>query len=161
MIRPVLRFLSDGFTGLFAGFLVGVLVFELSLRRFDGSVYAQTQQVTLIALPVLASALLIPAIITTGALVALQLRVKDLRFWLTLGALVLLLVALVVTLVVNVPINLAEGGWSVSSPPHDWAATRDRWQIGHAVRTVAAVLAFGLLGVVAQLPRPAAASTRR
>lgn len=153
MIRSILRFLSDGLTGLFAGFLVGILVLELSLRGFDGSVYAQTQQVTLIALPTLAGVLLIPAIVTTGVLTVLHARVRDLSFWLTSAALALLLAVLVVTLVVNVPINLAEGGWSIVSPPADWAATRDRWQIGHAVRTAAAVVAFGLLGVEARLAR--------
>jgi len=149
MIRSVLRFISLAFTGLFAGFLVGILVFELSLRRFDGSVYAQTQQVTLVALPVLASVLLIPAIITTGALAASALRMPDRAFWLTVVAFAMLLIAFVVTLAVNVPINLAEGDWSVTSPPADWAAARDRWQIGHAVRTIAALAAFCLLAAAA------------
>lgn len=157
MIRALPRFVGLVFTGLFAGFLVGVLVFELSLRRFDGSVYAQTQQVTLVALPVLATVLLFPAIIGTGILAALSARLRDQTFWLAVTALTLLLVALVVTLVVNVPVNLAEGGWSTSSPPADWADVRDRWQIGHAVRTGAALLAFGSLAVAHQGRRPVAA----
>lgn len=145
MTRTIVGLVNVLFTGLFAGFLVGILVFELSLRGFDGSVYAQTQQVTLVALPVLASVLLFPALISTGILTALHARRRSSVFWLTLAALALLLFAFVVTLAVNVPINLAEGGWSVSSPPADWAATRDRWQLGHAVRTGAALLAFGSL----------------
>ncbi len=149
MTRSVFRFISLVFTGLFAGFLVGILVFELSLRRFDGSVYAQTQQVTLIALPALATVLLFPAIIGTGVGAAVNARARTRTFWLTLAALALLLVALIVTLAINVPINLAEGGWSVASPPSDWAAMRDRWQIGHAVRTAAALLAFGALSEAA------------
>lgn len=149
MTRLVARFVSLLFTGLFAGFLVGILVFELSLRGFDGSVYTRTQQVALIALPVLATALLFPAIIGTGVLTVLKIRTRDRGFWLALAALILLLVALVVTLVVNVPINLAEGSWNVQSPPADWAGNRDRWQIGHAVRTGAALLAFGTLSIAA------------
>jgi hypothetical protein len=144
MIRTVSRLVGLVFTGLFAGFLMGILVFEISLRRFGGSVYAQTQQVTLTALPVLAAVLLFPAIIATGILAT---RAKGRALRLPLAALALLLVALVVTLAVNVPINLAEGTWRVSSPPVDWSATRDRWQIGHAVRTGAALLAFGLLAI--------------
>ncbi len=159
MIRVVLRFVSLLFTGLFAGFLLGILVLELSLRGFDGSVYAQTQQVTLVAIPVLATVLLFPAIISTAVVTVLSIRHRGRLLWLTLVALGLLLVALVVTLAVNVPINLAEGGWSVLSPPADWAGTRDRWQIGHAVRTAAAILAFGALASVALGSRtPARAS---
>lgn len=152
MIRAV-RAVSLGATGLFAGFLVGILVFELSLRRFDGSVFAQTQQVTLIALPALATALLFPALIATGALGALRSRSRDDEFWAAVASFALLLVALIVTLVVNVPINLAEAGWDPSSPPSDWATHRDRWQIGHGVRTAAALLAFGSLAVVASRSR--------
>ncbi|HEY0248062.1 MAG TPA: anthrone oxygenase family protein [Gryllotalpicola sp.] len=160
MTRVILGFVNVLFAGLFAGFLVGILVFELSLRGFDASVYAQTQQVTLVALPVLASTLLFPALITTGILTALHARRRNRTFWLALVALVLLLVALVLTLAVNVPINLAEGGWSVSSPPADWAATRDRWQLGHAVRTGAALLAFGSLVLAAQGSRRGVSSPR-
>lgn len=149
MTRLVVRFVSLLFTGLFAGFLVGILIFEVSLRGFGGSVYVQTQQITLIALPLLATVLLFPSIISTGILAALNARRWDRAFWLALAALVLLVVTLVVTLTVNVPINLAEAGWSVQSPPADWAATRDRWQIGHAVRTAAALLAFATLAVAA------------
>jgi uncharacterized membrane protein len=142
MIRSVARIVSLLFTGLFAGFLVGILVFELSLRRFDGSVYAQTQQVTLIGIPILAGALLFPALVSSGVSAALDIRSRGTAFWLGLLAFALLLTALVVTVTVNVPINLAEGGWSAANPPADWASTRDRWQFGHAVRTAAAVIAF-------------------
>ena len=149
MISTVVRLIGLVFTGLFAGFLLGVLVLELSLRSFDGSVYTQTQQITLLALPALATVLLFPAIIATAILTALHARTRDRVFWLAVAALTLLGVALVVTLSVNVPINLAEAGWAVSSPPADWAATRDRWQVGHAVRTGAALVAFGSLALAA------------
>ncbi|MFJ6122966.1 MULTISPECIES: anthrone oxygenase family protein [unclassified Streptomyces] len=62
-------------------------------------------------------------------------------------ALVLLLLALLVTLVVNGPVNVQESDWNALTPPADWARVRDRWQIAHAVRTVAIVLALGFLGV--------------
>lgn len=147
--QSVVRVAALLFVGLFAGFLTGVLVLELSLRKFDGTVYAQLQQVSLVGLPILASVLLFPALIATAAQVFLELKTRGLGFWLMAGALALLLAALVTTLVVNVPINLAEGGWNVRNPPGDWVGMRDRWQLGHAVRTVAALLAFGTLAVVA------------
>jgi uncharacterized membrane protein len=79
----------------------------------------------------------------------MELKTRDRGFWLVAGALALLLAALITTLVVNVPINLAEAGWNVSNPPGDWADIRDRWQVGHAVRTFAAFLAFGALSAAA------------
>jgi uncharacterized membrane protein len=140
------------FVGLFAGFLTGVLVLELSLRQFDGTVYTRFQQVALVGLPILASVLLFPALIATAVQVLLGLKTKGRGFWLMAGALALLLLAFVTTLVVNVPINLAEGGWNIQSPPGDWAAVRDRWQVGHAVRTCAALLAFGALAIASLQP---------
>jgi hypothetical protein len=47
--------------------------------------------------------------------------------------------------VVSIPINHDQLNWAVQAPPPNWARVRDRWQIAHLVRTVAAVLAFGLL----------------
>lgn len=45
-----------------------MLVLEVSLRQFDGTVYAQLHQVALIGLPTLASVLLLPALVATAAL---------------------------------------------------------------------------------------------
>jgi uncharacterized membrane protein len=146
-IQAISRLAGLLFGGLFAGFLTGVLVLELSLRRFDGAVYTQLQQVALIGLPILASVLLFPALIATAVQVFLGARSRGSTFWLTVGALALLLAALVTTLVVNVPINLAEGGWNIQSPPEDWASVRDRWQLGHLIRTCAALFAFAALAV--------------
>src|SRR3954471_4024932 len=145
----VLRFTGLIFAGLFAGFLVAVLVFELSLRRFGGSVYTQVRQVELLRLDDLASATLLPALLTTAVLVATALKTRGRTFWLTSTAFALLLTVLVTTLVVNLPVNSDQLDWDVQAPPADWASVRDRWQIAHAVRTVAAVLAFGLLNAAA------------
>lgn len=133
------------FTGVFTGFLVAVLVLELSLRGFDGHVYTQVRHVELDALDRLAVVTLLPALITTGLLVALAFRQGGRTPWWTLTALTLLVGILALTLVINMPINTDQLDWSVQAPPADWAAVRDRWQIAHAVRTGAAVLAFGAL----------------
>ena len=68
-------------------------------------------------------------------------------------ALSLLLLALLISLVINGPINVEQLSWNVQAPPPNWAQVRDRWQIAHAVRTVAIVLEFGYL-TVAILNRP-------
>ena len=138
----VLRGVSLFFSGLFAGFLVCVMVLETSLRSFGAAVYTQVRLVELDSLDKLASVTLIPAIVTTVAVVIWS-RGNSRR--LAIAAVALLVIVFVTTLAVNLPINSDQLSWSVQQPPADWAGVRDRWQIAHAVRTVAAVAAFGLL----------------
>ncbi|MER7249358.1 DUF1772 domain-containing protein [Kribbella sp. NPDC000426] len=136
------------FSGVFAGFLVCVLVLENSLRGFDAAVYVQTRLVELDSLDKLASATLIPAMVTT-VLLAIRARGNDRRV--VLVAIALLVVVFATTFAINLPINSDQTAWSVQSPPSDWADVRDRWQVAHAIRTVAAVLAFGLLIAASQV----------
>ncbi|MDG4862667.1 DUF1772 domain-containing protein [Streptomyces sp. T-3] len=135
------------FTGLFAGMLTTVLVLELSLRDYGGQVYAQVREVELDSLDFLASLLLVPAIVAMAFVVWRTARARDRSFWLTVTGLALLVGVFVLTLAVNMPINTEQGDWNVQAPPSDWAALRDRWQVSHAVRTVAAGLAFLALSV--------------
>lgn len=138
----LVRGVSLLFSGLFAGFLLCVLVLENSLRGFDASVYTQVRLVELDALDKLASVTLIPAIITT---VLLAFRSRGTSRRVVVAAVVLLAVVFVTTFVVNLPINSDQAAWSVQQPPPDWVAVRDRWQVAHLVRTVAALFAFGAL----------------
>lgn len=141
----IARWVSLLFAGLFAGFLVAVLVLEQSLRSFDRQVYTQVRQVELDSLDKLAVVTLLPALIATALLVAFTLKAREGTPWLTLTALTLLVGILILTLMVNLPINADQLDWDVQAPPADWATVRDRWQIAHGVRTGAAVLAFGAL----------------
>lgn len=138
------------FAGLFAGFLAAVLVLELSLRGFGSTVYTQVRLVELDSLDRLAVATLVPALIATAVLVYRTFRTNT-RWW-SVAALALLLFILVLTLAVNLPINSDQLGWDVQSPPSDWESVRDRWQIAHAVRTVAASGAFIALALAALRP---------
>ncbi|WP_327636863.1 DUF1772 domain-containing protein [Kribbella sp. NBC_00482] len=144
----VVRGLSLLFSGVFAGFLVCVLVLENSLRGFGASVYTQVRLVELDSLDKLASATLIPAMITT-VLLAIRARGNDRRI--VLVAVALLVVVFATTFAINLPINSDQSAWSVQNAPSDWANVRDRWQIAHAIRTTAAALAFGLLVVASQI----------
>jgi uncharacterized membrane protein len=150
----IVRVVGLLFGGLFAGFLITVAVIESTLRSFDAAVYTQVRQVELVRLDDLASATLIPTLITTTVLVAIGARTRGRVFWLTLTALVLLVTVLVTTLIVNLPINADQLSWSVPAPPADWATVRDRWQVAHGLRTVAAMLAFGCLSLAATRPPP-------
>lgn len=144
------------FTGLFAGMLTTVLVLELSLRDHGGQVYAQVREVELASLDLLAGVLLVPAIIASAFLVWRTARARDRSFWLTVTGLALLVGVFVLTLAVNMPINTEQRDWDVQAPPSDWASLRDRWQVSHAVRTVAAAVAF-LAQSIAALRRPVVA----
>ncbi|WP_006604105.1 DUF1772 domain-containing protein [Streptomyces auratus] len=144
-VAKVVRWASLFFSGVFAGFLVSVLVLELSLRGFDRHVYTQVRQVELDSLDTLAVVTLLPALITTALLVAFTCKASGRTPWLTLVALTLLVGILALTLVINMPINADQLDWNAQAPPGDWATVRDHWQIAHAVRTGAAVLAFGAL----------------
>lgn len=146
----LIRTASLLFTGLFAGFLLGVLVLENSLRGYGAEVYTQVRQVELDALDTLASVTLIPAIIAT---VVVVIRGGNRRPALIAAA--LLVLVFVTSLAINLPINAEQADWAVQSPPADWAAVRDRWQLAHLVRTVAAMLAFGVLALGGQSSRPA------
>ncbi|MGW7529004.1 anthrone oxygenase family protein [Streptomyces sp. NPDC054783] len=148
-VVTTLRFVGLVLTGLFAGFLVTVLVFELSLRHFDASVYTRVRQVELLRLDDLASATLLPTLPATATVAATAVKARGRTFWLTVAAFALLLSVLVTTVVFNLPINSDQLHWNVQAPPPDWASVRDRWQIAHTVRTVAAVVAFGLLSAAA------------
>jgi uncharacterized membrane protein len=154
VVAGIARMAGLFFAGIFAGFLVTVLVLETTLRRYDASVYTQVRHVELIHLDDLASATLLPALLATVVLIGATVRTRGTTFWWTAAALILLITVLVTTLVVNLPINADQVDWAVPAPPADWAQVRDRWQLAHTVRTGAAVIAFACL-IRAGARRPA------
>jgi uncharacterized membrane protein len=161
MNSKITRGASLLFAGLFAGFLVAVLVLELSLRKFEASVYAQVRLVELDSLDKLAVATLLPAMIATIAVIVPAVRARTRIPRLPLTALVLLVLVFAVTLAVNLPINADQLSWNVQAPPADWASRRDQWQLAHALRTAAALAAFGCLTWNALTGSPATARSPR
>ena len=161
VVANVARMVGLFFAGIFAGFLVTVLVLEATLRSYDASVYTQVRHVELVHLDDLATALLAPALLATAVLIAVTIRSRAAGFWWTAAGLVLLVAVLVTTLVVNLPINADQLGWAVPAPPADWAQVRDRWQVAHAARTGAAVIAFACLIRAGSFRRRESASSVR
>jgi uncharacterized membrane protein len=92
---------------------------------------------------------------TLPALILLYQQKSMLAFYLTLGGLVLFVVALVITLVVNVPIDNQIKQWTVQTLPPNWKAIRDRWEFYHAVRTFVSLSGLGLIVGAALIPRRA------
>ena len=43
------------------------------------------------------------------------------------------------------PVNVAVAGWTADALPPDWSSYRLRWELGHAVRTLLAVVGLALL----------------
>jgi hypothetical protein len=146
------RFTALTFAGVFAGFLITVLVLELSMRTADGAVYTEIRHVELIGLDVLATVMLVPAAAATAVVAAARFPVGGAARWLPSAALLLLVSVFVLTVAVNLPINADQHGWVAATPPPDWASIRDRWQLAHAARTAAAVLAFGCLSLTETRP---------
>jgi uncharacterized membrane protein len=155
-LEMVARIVVLAFGGVFTGFLITVMVLELSMRDLGASGYAQVRHVELDRLDSLATVTLLPTAIATIVLVSLGLKWGSPGLGLRSIALVLLLVVFIVTVVINLPINADQRDWSIAHPPNDWASDRDRWQVAHAVRTVAAVLAYGCLIASSGLHRLAA-----
>lgn len=153
LVQTTSAFTAVLFSGLFAGFLTTVLVFEASLRGFGAAVYTQARLIELEHLDDLATALLMPAILASAALTLTTIRRPGGGRWLTLIAVLLLLATLAISASISVPINTAQQGWSVLTPPSDWADVRDRWQLAHVARTTTAALAFVLLTAVLVLGR--------
>ena len=123
LLRTMLAFAAVLFSGLFAGFLTTVLVFEASLRGYGAAVYTQVRLIELEHLDDLATALLVPAILAAVALTLTIIGRRDSGRWVALTAVLLLLATLAISV------------WSVLSPPGDWSDVRDHWQLAHAVRT--------------------------
>ncbi|NUS94280.1 MAG: DUF1772 domain-containing protein [Nocardia sp.] len=139
-----LRFTARLLTGSFAGFLLGVLVLESSLRAADAATYTQVRTVELDRLDVLASVTLLPALCLAAALAVTAYRSH--RTWIPIAVAVALLAAVaLVSVTVNLPINAQQATWLEHGIPADWSTVRDRWQTAHMVRTAAAMVAFGLL----------------
>lgn len=153
-VIKIARLASLLFAGIFAGFVVAALTIELTLRGYDRAVYTQVRQVMLEWLDVLAIATLIPALVATALLVIFEARGRERVPRLPPVALTLLVLVFAISLAVNVPINTEQLDWDIQAPPADWESVRDRWQIAHALRTGAGVLAFGCLIAAAIVRRP-------
>jgi Domain of unknown function (DUF1772) len=139
--------------GMLAGIAAIVLVLELALRGLNGQEYVRVRQAEFAYFTPFIGAVLLLTLVALAMLVIYARKLHDPALRPAVIALILLLLALLTSLVVNGPINVEQLSWNVQTPPVDWASVRDRWQIAHAVRTVAIVLAFGYVNA-AILDRP-------
>jgi anthrone oxygenase-like protein len=141
----ILRSASQLCCGILVGVALTVLALELALRRLDGPAYVLVRHAEYDYFTWFVGAVFAPTPIAVAMLVVSAYRARSPLLRPALLALGLLLLAVVVTLMVNGPINIEQLGWDTQAPPADWAHVRDRWQVAHAVRTLALVLALGSL----------------
>ena len=129
------------------GVALTVLVLELALRRLDGPAYVAVRHAEYDYFTWFIGAIFVPTIIALVMLVIVSYRTRSPVLRPALIALALVVLAIAITLIVNGPINVAQLGWNAQAPPADWQHVRDRWQIAHALRTLALVLALVCLVV--------------
>ncbi len=127
------------------GVALTVLVLELALRRLDGPGYVAVRQAEYDYFTWFIGAVSVPTIIALVTLVIVTYKTRSPVLRPALIALGLVLVAIAITLIVNGPINVEQLQWNAQVPPADWQHVRDRWQIAHALRTLALVFALGCL----------------
>jgi quinol-cytochrome oxidoreductase complex cytochrome b subunit len=135
------------------GVALTVLILELALRGLDRSAYVAVRHAEYDYFTWFIGLVFLPTIVTVVMLVITTYKAHSPLRRPALLALGLIVVAIAITLTVNGPINVEQLSWSTQSPPADWAAVRDRWQIAHAVRTLALILALVALSTPATARR--------
>jgi uncharacterized membrane protein len=131
--------------GILTGIALTVLVLELSLRRLDGPDYVRVRQAEFGPFTWLIGTIFAATLVASLVLVIQAQKAHSPLFRPALIALALLALAIAVTLAVNGPINVEQQHWNAATPPPAWAHVRDRWQIAHAIRTAALILALACL----------------
>lgn len=112
-------------------------------NRLPAEGYATLEQGMNDVLKTLTPALMITALAFGIVVIVLAYqRSSNVRLFYTIA--VVGLVAMVVsTLLINAPINDAVDTWNAAAPPADWQSLRDRWELGHVIRSY-----IGLIAVV-------------
>jgi uncharacterized membrane protein len=131
--------------GILTGIALTVLVLELALRQLDGPDYIRVRQAEFGPFTWFIGTAFAATLVASVVLVIQAQKAHSRLLRPALIALALLLLATAVTLAVNGPINVEQQDWNAATPPPTWAHVRDRWQIAHAVRTAALILALACL----------------
>lgn len=147
------RRLLDAMTVLLAGLIAGAVSGAWWInRRLDDPVlsigYKQVE------IPALTSTLVPLGLLTTGLalLTVVQSRRQRARLMLALvGALSLVAMGLL-TRFALFPLNSQIMAWSAQTPPADWRAIRDQWNLAHGLRTMCGLVGFSTLLLGALVP---------
>lgn len=113
-------------------------------QHYPGSLYVHLQESLYIWFGNLGGVLYVLAVVATVVLAILLRREPARRGWFATAA-GLQVVAQVTFLTIVYPVNLRLPVDSAGTVPADWAALRDRWELGHAVGFALFTASFVLL----------------
>jgi uncharacterized membrane protein len=111
-------------------------------NRLNSQGYATLEQGMNSVLKTLTPILMIASILLGLLVIVLAYRRTSSTRLLYVAAVACGVSMVVSTLMINAPINDAVDAWNAAAPPMDWAALRDRWEFGHAIRSY-----VGLVGL--------------
>ena len=142
--------------GLYAGILLGDLAGAAQARpQLPGASLVQLQQIIHARFVFIMPALVVTTLVACGAWMALvRPHRRDAEFWLVAGTAAGVVLCGIITRLVNVPLNDQLVKWSVAFPPPNVHELWAPWEGAHAIRTVIAVVAFGLAVVALALAAP-------
>lgn len=143
MITTSIRVVNVILAGLVAGIIFGVWI-GFNPQNLSAPTYVEQQQNAIKAFNTLMPLLGLITIIITLTSAFLQRQDKNIFIVLSMAA-AFLIVSGLVTRFGNQPINSIVMTWSKDNVPDNWTELRDKWWALHIIRTLAALLAFGLI----------------
>ncbi len=151
MLTQVARATSLILSGLMAGITLRDIVSAPGVKRLPATTYVRYHQELdrdfAPAMPIFGQLMLAAGAVAT--VVPQRSRTRLLSV-LALGCGV---ADIALTITQNMPLNQAIQSWAAEGPPENWADIRDQWLMKHSLRSVFAVLSFGLQ-IAAALQRP-------
>lgn len=141
MLATLARSTSLALSGIIAGIYVRDIISAPGVRRLPGPHYARYHQELdrdfARAMPFVGNAALV------AGLAAAAVPQDKQRRALSAAALGCGLAEIALTVTRNVPLNQQVQSWSAEVPPADWAAVRERWLVGHRLRTGLSLVGLG------------------
>jgi uncharacterized membrane protein len=115
-----------------------------SIETFPAAEFIHIGQ-TIIANVAWPMRILMPTCILFMILASLVTDKKSARFYFSVAACLLIVIALLITLLVEVPIDNQIRTWTAKTVPADWTTLRARWQAFHTARTFVSLASLGCL----------------
>lgn len=151
MLKTLVGFANVMMVALVAGSVFGIWL-GYDPAGLSATTYVEQQQHAIAALnfamPVLGAIAIALTLVSAGLN-----RTHPRTLMLLLVTVACLIAAGLVTRFGNQPINAVVMTWSAASPPSDWTQLRDTWWHWHIVRTLAMVVALGLILVADPIRR--------
>ncbi len=113
-------------------------------NRLSAPAYATLEQGMNSVLKTLTPVLMITATLLGLLVIVLAFRRASATRLVYVAAVACGVAMVVSTLVINAPINDAVDAWRAAEPPGDWQVLRDRWELGHAIRSYVGLVGLAL-----------------